>query len=193
MTIPTLICSQHLKNWLVPVLESKCLVIEAPFSGMCIKMFWWIRLVETNDLFVRLRTPQMIRGPNLFLKSRNPYYGTVHSGNFENFDVSFAEYCLVYRAFFAKETFNFKEPTNRGHPICWKGLRCDHFSGPQNFRKKQALISKGGCCSTLKHHGACWVLEVYWKELSSRERIIILSFRDHLEKDLSSRERIIII
>jgi len=31
--------------------------------------------------------------------------------------VSFAEHHLLYRAFFAKETYNFKEPTNRSHPI----------------------------------------------------------------------------
>ena len=31
--------------------------------------------------------------------------------------VSFAEYRLFYRALFAKETCNFKEPTSRSHPI----------------------------------------------------------------------------
>jgi len=31
--------------------------------------------------------------------------------------VSFAEYHLFYRALFAKETYDFKEPTNRSHPI----------------------------------------------------------------------------
>ena len=32
--------------------------------------------------------------------------------------VSFAEYRLFYRALFAKETYNFIDPTNRSHPIC---------------------------------------------------------------------------
>jgi len=32
--------------------------------------------------------------------------------------VSFAEYSLVYRALFAKETYNFIDPTSRSHPIC---------------------------------------------------------------------------
>jgi len=62
---------------------------------------------------------------------------------------SFAEYSLFYRAFFATETYNFKEATNRSHPIFWNGLRCNHFCGPQNFRKKQALISKAACAAQL--------------------------------------------
>jgi len=31
--------------------------------------------------------------------------------------VSFSEYSLFYRALLQKETYNFKEPTNRSHPI----------------------------------------------------------------------------
>jgi len=29
----------------------------------------------------------------------------------------FADYSLFYRALFQNETYNFKEPTNRSHPI----------------------------------------------------------------------------
>ena len=31
---------------------------------------------------------------------------------------SFAEYNLFYRSLLQRETYNFKEPTNRSHPIC---------------------------------------------------------------------------
>jgi len=34
--------------------------------------------------------------------------------------VSFAEYSLFYRALFSKEANNFKEPTNRSHPMADK-------------------------------------------------------------------------
>jgi len=34
-----------------------------------------------------------------------------------NLQVAFAEYHLFHRAFFAKETYNIKEPTNCIHPI----------------------------------------------------------------------------
>jgi len=33
--------------------------------------------------------------------------------------VTFAEYRLFFKGSFAKETYNFKEPTNRSHPICY--------------------------------------------------------------------------
>jgi len=33
------------------------------------------------------------------------------------FYVSFAEYSLFYRALLQKETYDFKEPSNRTHPI----------------------------------------------------------------------------
>jgi len=38
--------------------------------------------------------------------------------------VSFAEYRLFFKGSFAKETYNFKEPTNRSHPIRRKLFVC---------------------------------------------------------------------
>ena len=74
-------------------------------------------LHKPTHAYTNLQTPTCLRHIHIYTTLHTYTMGWLRSVGSIKFQVSFAGHRLFYRSFFAKETYDFIDPTNRSHPI----------------------------------------------------------------------------